>query len=91
MMWRPIDEPPELDGTPHTAIVLCVDAENESLMPGPVMWVVPDGGWRSETTGDLIHADADTDYWWAYEEDIVNAALSEIAKVGAGETAEVAA
>ncbi len=87
MMWHPIDEPPELDGTPHTAIVFCADPENDWLMPGPVMWTVPEGGWRSEDTGELIEVQADVAYWWAYEDDIVNAAIAEIKKVGAGETA----
>lgn len=78
MNWFRIDEPPTPIDRHHSAMILCVDAENQWLMPGPVMWDIAYARWKHEG-GEVIEFHADTEYYWCYEDDLVSEALSKIA------------
>jgi hypothetical protein len=76
-----IDEPPSPIDHMHTAMILCVDAEAQWLMPGPVMWDTANACWEDES-GDAIEFDTEVEYYWCYEDDLVSEALSRIAVRG---------
>lgn len=76
--WYQIDEPPTPLGQCHTAMILCVDAEGQWLMPGPVMWDTANACWKTEDDDD-IEFEPEVEYYWCYEDDLVSEALSRIA------------
>lgn len=78
MNWYRIDEPPTPLDFVHSAMILCIDAANQWLMPGPVMWDIANACWESED-GDAIELNPDVEYYWCYEDDLVSEALSKIA------------
>lgn len=70
MTWHPISEPPPHPERPHTAMLRRTDHECVCLLPGPVMWDASTRRWTRES-GAPIRFDADAEYHWRDEEDIL--------------------
>ena len=70
MTWHPISEPPPHPERPHTAMLRRTDHECVCLLPGPVMWDASTSRWTKES-GAPVRFDADAEYHWRDEEDIL--------------------
>lgn len=91
LTWRPLDELPQPVDRHHTALVLCDDGESWWLRSGVVDWNDTEWHWEDEESGEPIEVREGTRYYWCHEQDIIDAAIAQLAKVGAGDTAKAAA
>jgi hypothetical protein len=81
MKWRPISEAPIPSDFSHSAVMIAIEGSDwteAALLNGISSWDALNHCWVDELNGEPIEDGRDIEYWWCFEDEIINLARQQI-------------